>query len=69
MNDLQELIHTNAVIAFNAGMMYHRAKTLEALKELLTEANRLPTIGQGARVVATIEATERAIKSVEEGIA
>jgi hypothetical protein len=69
INPIHDLIHTNATIAFNAGIMYHRAKTLEALQELLTEARALPTIKQGAKVVATIEATERAIRSVEEGIA
>lgn len=68
-HELQDLIHTNATIAFNAGVRYHHSKTLEALNELLTEAKRLPTLGQGDKVVATIEATERAIKSIEEGIA
>ena len=69
MHDLQELIHTNATIAFNAGVRYHHNRTVAALNELLVEAMQTPTLKQGARVIGTIEAIERAIKSVEEGIA
>lgn len=69
MHYLQELIHTNATIAFNAGVRYHHTRTLAALNELLTEAKQAPLIDQAAKVIFTIEAIERAIKSVEEGIA
>ncbi len=68
-HEIQELIHTNATHAFNAGVRYHHNRTIKALNELLAEAYKAPLQYQGAKVVGTIEAIERAIASVEEGMA
>jgi hypothetical protein len=68
-HEMQDLIHTNATIAFNAGVRYHHRRTLTALNELLADAYKAPLQNQGAKVIGTIEAIERAIASVEEGMA
>ena len=68
MSDINDLIHTNARVAFDQGVRTERNAVLNKLQEELGRIKKLPFADNEARVViAQMTAIEKVIARIESG--
>jgi hypothetical protein len=68
VSDINDLIHTNARVAFDQGVRTERNAVLNKLQEELGRIKKLPFADNEARVViAQMTAIEKVIARIESG--